>query len=140
MSSAIDSRGFPSLNGRRFRSVTDVDGGDVGPTTVFDYSEADGVVHASYAGGSIERGFLVGTRTGDELDFRYVQLRSDGTTASGHCVSVITREPDGRLRLEEAWEWESAPGHGTSTVEEIFGGEIVDDLDAEDLSLLDLLR
>jgi hypothetical protein len=128
------------LNGRRFRSLTDADGGDVGPATVFDYQEAGGVIHASYSGGSIERGFLVGTRAGNTLDFRYAQLRSDGTTATGHCISVISREPDGRLRLDETWEWESEPGSGTSSVEEIFEGEVVDDLDPEDLSLLDLLR
>jgi hypothetical protein len=140
MSSGADRSTFPSLNGRRFRSETEVDEGDVGPATVFDYHEADGVIHASYSGGSIERGFLVGIRAGNALDFRYVQLRGDGSTAAGHCTSVIDREPDGRLRLDETWEWESAPGNGTSTVVEIFDGEVVDDLDPEDLSLLDLLR
>jgi hypothetical protein len=131
---------LPSLHGRRFRAVEDVEGGDVGPATVFDYSEADGVIQASYSGGNVIRGFLVGTRDGDELDFRYAQLRADGTTAGGHCHSVIGREPDGRLRLDETWQWESEPGHGTSAVEEIFEGEVIDDLDPEDLALLDLLR
>jgi hypothetical protein len=131
---------LPSLNGRRFRSLAEVDGGDVGPATVFDYYEADGVVHASYSGGGIGRGFLVGTRVGDELDFRYAQLRTDGTTANGHCHSMIRREPDGRLRLDETWEWESAEGHGTSSAEEIFDVELVGDLDEDDLAALDLLR
>jgi hypothetical protein len=27
--------------------------------------------------------------------------------------------PDGRVRLEETWEWESRAGHGTSVVEQI---------------------
>jgi hypothetical protein len=26
---------------------------------------------------------------------------------------------DGRLRLDEVWEWESKPGSGTSAIEEI---------------------
>lgn len=132
---------LPSLNGRRFRSLEDVGGGgDIGPATVFDYHEADGVVHASYSGGSIGLGFLVGTRTGDELHFRYAQLRTDGSTATGHCHSVIGEEPDGRLRLDETWQWESAAGRGTSTMEEIFEGELVEDLDEDELAALDLLR
>ena len=88
----------------------------------------------------VERGFLVGTRAVDRLDFRYAQLRADGTTATGHCVSVISRLADGRLRLDETWEWESASGSGTSSVVEIDDGEVVEDVDPEDLSLLDLLR
>ncbi|CAM5538315.1 N-acetylglutamate synthase OS=Streptomyces glaucescens OX=1907 GN=SGLAU_09595 PE=4 SV=1 [Streptomyces glaucescens] len=52
-------------------------------------------------------------------DFRYVQLKHDGTTSSGHCVSRVVELPDGRVRLEESWEWESQPGRGTSVVEEI---------------------
>lgn len=81
----------------------------------------DGQVWAAYEGGDVARGQLVGTRTGDRLDFRYVPLRSDGTTASGHCVSRVTALPDGRLRLEEGWQWESQPGSGTSAVEQVPG-------------------
>jgi len=110
----------PSLDGRRFRSVAEVDGGDVGVETVFEYAEsADGVIHAGYAGGAVTLGFLVGTRDGDALDFRYAQLRADGTTATGHCRSVASLLPDGRVRLDEKWEWESAAGSGTSAVEEL---------------------
>ncbi len=106
------------LNGRRFRSTADVAGGDVGTGTVFEYDESDGVVSAMYSGGSIVLGFLVGTRTGLKVSFRYVQLRDDGTTASGRCESVIENLDDGRLRMHERWAWESQEGSGTSVVEE----------------------
>jgi hypothetical protein len=109
----------PSLDGRRFQAVADVAGGDVGAQTVFEYVEDDGVVHARYAGGAIRLGFLVGTRDGDTLRFRYAQVRADGTTASGRCESRIEALPDGRLRLHETWAWESQPGAGTSIVEEV---------------------
>jgi hypothetical protein len=106
------------LNGRRFRSVADVAGGDVGTDTTFEYEEEDGVVSAMYSGGAIRLGFLVGTRDGDSLAFRYAQLREDGTTATGRCESRIETLEDGRLRLHETWAWESQPGEGTSIVEE----------------------
>ena len=58
--------GVSSLDGRRFRAVAEVAGGDVGPQTEFEYVERDdGVIHARYAGGAVRLGFLVGTRAGD---------------------------------------------------------------------------
>jgi hypothetical protein len=108
-----------SLDGLRFRSLADVEGGDVGTETIFHYAEDDGVVHARYEGGAVVLGFLVGRRDGDRLEFRYAQLRADGTTATGHCVSQIETLADGRLRMNETWHWDSADGSGTSTVEEI---------------------
>jgi hypothetical protein len=107
------------LHGRRFRSVAEVAGGDVGTDTVFEYEEEDGVVSAMYAGGAVRLGFLVGTRTGLKVSFRYAQLRTDGTTATGRCDSIIENLDDGRLRMHERWAWESQPGEGTSVVEEI---------------------
>ncbi|WP_175412354.1 hypothetical protein [Streptomyces sp. TRM64462] len=108
----------PSLDGRVLYPVADQSAGQVGTRTRFRYHEDGGRVWAQYAGGDVVRGFLVGTRAGDRIDFRYVQLRTDGTTASGHCRSTVVLLPDGRVRLEESWEWESQEGGGTSVVEE----------------------
>ncbi|MEV7523574.1 hypothetical protein [Streptomyces sp. NPDC091371] len=107
-----------SLDGLVFVPVADQAPGQVGRETRFTYHEQDGRVWAEYSGGDVVRGHLVGTRAADTLDFRYVQLRLDGTTASGHCVSRLTELPDGRLRLDETWTWESQEGSGTSTVEQ----------------------
>jgi hypothetical protein len=109
----------PSLDGRRFRPAADVSGGDVGAQTVFEYVEDAGIVHARYAGGAVRLGFLVGTREGDVLRFRYAQVRGDGSTATGRCESRIEVLEDGRLRLHETWAWESRDGEGTSVVEEV---------------------
>jgi hypothetical protein len=110
----------PSLDGRVF-TVVDSGGGVATAATVFRYAEYDGVVTATYEGGTIRRGFLVGTRSGDSLDFRYVQLHADGSTATGHCVTQLELLADGRVRLNETWEWESRPGRGRSVAEELAG-------------------
>ncbi|MFG3493679.1 hypothetical protein [Streptomyces sp. NPDC047928] len=107
-----------SLDGLVLYPVADQAPGQVGTGTRFTYHERDGRVWAEYAGGDVVHGHLVGTRAGDRLDFRYVQLRRDGRTASGHCLSTVVELPDGRVRLEETWEWESQEGRGTSVVEE----------------------
>lgn len=108
-----------SLDGLTLAPVADQAPGQVGTRTRFAYHEKDGAIWAEYAGGDIVRGCLVGTREGDRLDFRYVQLKRDGTTSSGHCASTVVELPDGRVRLEETWEWESRQGSGTSVVEQV---------------------
>ncbi|MEU5978582.1 hypothetical protein [Streptomyces sp. NPDC047315] len=108
-----------SLDGLVLSPVADQAPGQVGVRTRFEYHEQDGRIWADYEGGDVVRGHLVGTREGDRLDFRYVQLRTDGSTSSGHCVSTVVELPDGRVRLEESWEWESQEGSGTSVVEQL---------------------
>jgi hypothetical protein len=107
----------PSFDGRVF-TVADSGGGVATTDTTFHYSEEDGVVTATYRGETIRSGFLIGTRTDDALDFRYVQLHTDGSTASGHCVTELEVLPDGRIRLNESWEGESRAGSGRSVAEE----------------------
>ncbi|MER5944654.1 hypothetical protein ABT127_01175 [Streptomyces sp. NPDC001904] len=108
-----------SLDGLFLAPVADQAPGQVGTSTRFAYHERDGRIWADYAGGDVVRGHLVGTRSGDRLDFRYVQLKTDGSTSSGHCLSAVSELPDGRVRLDETWRWESQEGRGTSVVEEI---------------------
>jgi GNAT superfamily N-acetyltransferase len=108
----------PSLDGRVFRTSGPVVGGHVNADTEFRYRERDGVVWAAYNGGAIRHGHLVGTRDGDALELRYTQLLTDGTTATGRCRSEVETRADGRLRLNEAWAWESTAGEGTSVVDE----------------------
>src|SRR3954453_3826358 len=117
--SAVSEVSAPSLDGRRFRPAAAVSGGDVGAETVFEYVEDDGIVHARYGGGAVRPGFLVGTREGDVLRFRYAQVRADGTTATGGGEARIGPRPRGRRGLPETWAGESQDGAGTSTVEEV---------------------
>lgn len=109
----------PSLNGRRFRDVTDERAGDVGANTIFEYHQDGEIVWARYSGGSIVLGFLVGTRQADTLSFRYSHLTTGGETASGRCDSTIAVLSDGRLECRERWQWESRPGAGTSIIREL---------------------
>jgi len=108
----------PSLEGRQFTAVDNASG-EVDASTVFVYHEEGDLVWARYGGGGVRLGFLVGTRDGDEIDFRYTQVNPEGETSTGHCRSRVEQLPDGRLRLEEKWEWESRGISGTSVVEEL---------------------
>ncbi|RQG93818.1 hypothetical protein [Natrarchaeobius chitinivorans] len=108
-----------SLDGRTFVGVENSDSGDVGSDTRFRYEQDGNRVYANYAGDGIVDGHLVGTFDGERLDIRYAQLTEDGETATGHSVGRVERLEDGRLRIEDEWEWESKPGSGVSVLEEI---------------------
>jgi hypothetical protein len=108
----------PSLDGRVFRVAEMGAAGEASAETVFEYHEDNGVVWARYHGGAVRLGFLVGTRHGDRLDFRYSQLNENGETSNGRCSTTLSVLPDGRVRLSEVWAWESKPGSGTSAAEE----------------------
>jgi hypothetical protein len=117
--SAVTDAGDASLEGRMFRVAQMGEAGEAGAATVFEYHEQRDLVWARYHGGRVRLGFLVGTRSGDRLDFRYSQLNESGETSNGRCTTTISKLPDGRLRLDEAWEWESRGGAGTSAAEEV---------------------
>ncbi len=80
---------LPSLDDRRFTAAAQAEGGEIRPTTVFHYHEADGEIWAEYAGGEVRRGFLVGTRADDTLSFRYSHLNTDDETASTQCPDQL---------------------------------------------------
>jgi len=48
-----------------------------------------------------------------------VQLHTDGSTASGHCSTELGVSSDGRIKLNETWEWESRAGSGQSVEVEV---------------------
>jgi hypothetical protein len=110
-----------SLDGRRFRPPDDATGGDVGTDTEFVFHQEDDLIWARYDGGRVRLGYLVGKSDGVHAEFRYTQLLIDGTTANGWSRDRIEVRPDGRVRLHEAWRWESKIGAGSSVLDEVSG-------------------
>jgi hypothetical protein len=110
-----------SYDGRRFRSVSNSAGGDVGRDTVFCYRQRGDVVWATYEGGAVKFGILVAKADAlGNLDMRYQHVSGDGSFRSGRCLSSPEKLRDGRLRLREQWEWTAGEeGEGVSILEEL---------------------
>ena len=108
-----------TLDGLKMRVVTTATSGVVSADTVFEFQQQGMVVTARYAGGRIMAGFLAGKWEKGRLPFRYVQVTNDGAVESGRSVGHVSRLPDGRVRLEEHFQWESKQGSGTNVFEEI---------------------
>ncbi|MEM7729486.1 MAG: n-acetylglutamate synthase [Pseudomonadota bacterium] len=108
---------------RLFRPVATDGGGDVGGDTLFRYDQRGDVLIASYSGGAVEYGSIVGTVHPDgSLTFLYQHVTKDGALRAGRCQSRPEVLPTGRIRLHESWEWTSGLGageRGTSVLEEV---------------------
>ena len=110
-----------NYNHKTFCPVANSENGEVSGETVFHYRQTGNIVTAEYAGGNIVQGHLIALvdETG-RLDMRYHQVNKQGELQTGFCRSVPEILPDGRIRLQETWQWTSGDcSSGSSVVEEI---------------------
>jgi len=108
-----------SLDGRTLVGVENADQGEVSGDTEFRFEQDGNRIYAQYSGGEIIDGHLVGTLKGNQWDIRYAQINENDETATGHSIGEITVLNDGRVRIEDQWEWESQEGTGESILEEV---------------------
>jgi hypothetical protein len=102
----IGGAGEPlDLDVRLFEVVECSPASAISPDTRFEFRESSGIVEATYAGGQIVRGLLVGTRTDDLVTTAYAQLHVNGELRTGKGEMRIERMPDGRLSLTERYTW-----------------------------------
>lgn len=108
-------------NDKKFRPVANTENGETSAETVFHYEQRDNILTASYNGGKIVNGHLIGLVADDGcIDMRYHQVNSSGELMTGICKSVPEVLPNGKIRLYETWQWTSGDGYsGTSVIEEI---------------------
>jgi hypothetical protein len=111
----------PSLDGVRMRAIGTGDTGQVDGNTLFVFSQHGNTISARYSGGAVEPGYLVGRVTADRLVFRYCQVDLRGDVHGGRSACLVGLLPDGRLRLQEHFHWESREGSGTNVLEEAEG-------------------
>lgn len=115
-----------NYDNRKFRSVANSAGGDVGAETVFHYHHDGEWVWADYSGGEIVYGTLI-AKCGQDgtLDMRYQHLNHHGELMTGECISTPESLADGRIRLYEKWRWTSGDlSTGESAIEEIISPEL----------------
>lgn len=108
------------LNNKRFRSLSNDAHGDVGDETLFHYYQEDDLVWASYSGGTIRQGNIIGRwQKSGKLEIRYQHVSTDNAFKTGKCLST-PELVDGKLRLHEQWQWTSGDqAKGTSIIEEL---------------------
>jgi hypothetical protein len=107
--------------GRKFRPVSNTPNGEVNGETLFCYEQAGDLLTATYAGGGIRHGSMVGIcDASGNLRFCYQHVSDDGALRAGYCESTPQILADGRIRLRERWRWTlGGEGEGESIVDEV---------------------
>ena len=110
-----------NYNNRVFRLVSTTGNGEVGATTLFHYYQQGNIVWGTYEGGTVRLGnFLALADENGCLDLRYQHINQQDELMTGFCKSTPTVLDDGRIRLDEKWQWTSGDrSEGVSAVEEI---------------------
>jgi hypothetical protein len=94
------------LDGKRLAALVKDPNGDAGSDTVFCYRQRRGRVWAMYDGGRVRFGALTGVVTpAGQLDIRYHHVDPAGEIRTGWCKGTPVRRADGRMQLEEEWQW-----------------------------------
>lgn len=109
-----------NYNGKIFAPVQNSENGETSNETRFLYQQDGSVLTASYAGGKIIKGQLIGLvdKLG-QIDMRYQQVNDQGELMTGICHSKPEVLPNGKIRLYETWQWTSGDrSKGTSLLEE----------------------
>ena len=108
-----------NLDGVKMFVNTTALNGEVSRETILEFKQIGAIVSATYSGGNINHGCLVGIIEEDRLEFRYAQVGSDGRLDGGHSSCEISKLEDGRLKIVENFQWESREGSGTNIFEEL---------------------
>ena len=107
-----------TVDDKFFTAVENSRSGEVSDKTIFCYHQKENVIWAEYSGGSILKGFLIGTMDEDHhMHFNYQHMNTDGELRTGSCDSEPSVE-NGKLRFNEKWKWTMGE-EGTSVIEEI---------------------
>ena len=109
-----------NLHGKTFQSLSNTANGEVSDATTFHYHQEGKVIWATYEGGAVLKGFLVGKMVGQSLQFTYQHLNQDLNIMTGQCESFAEKLENGKLILKEYWQWTCGDfSKGESTVVEV---------------------
>jgi len=110
-----------NLNGRKFISVSNTSNGEVSEETIFNYSQRGDMVEATYSGGEIIKGYLIGKFTDtNKLYFSYQHINREMNIHIGEAESYIERQEGSKFRLKETWRWLNRDrSEGSSVIEEL---------------------
>lgn len=95
-----------NLDGKKFRSISNTENGEVDSETLFHYYQDNDIISATYHGGLILKGHLVGKQLeSGQLEFVYHHINRDGQLMFGKCTSTPALTADGKIKFFEEWQW-----------------------------------
>lgn len=98
-----------NLNNVKMNVIETAGNGIVNELTIFTFSQTDNFISATYSGGQILKGYLVGILNQNKLSFSYCQLQTNGKMDNGQSECDILIENE-KIRLIEHFTWASRNG------------------------------
>lgn len=110
-----------SYNNKSFRPVSNSENGETSSETIFRYKQEGNIVTSEYSGGKIQKGLLIGlVEDSGIINMRYAQVNDKNELMTGICTSTPEMLPNGKIRLNESWQWTSGDeSKGNSIIEEV---------------------
>ena len=110
-----------NYDGKIFKTRSNSANGETSSETVFHYKQTDNMVTATYSGGTIKLGHLLGiVDDSGNIEIRYHQINEYLEFRTGICYSKPQILDNGKLLLHETWQWTSGDySKGNSIIEEI---------------------
>ncbi|MEJ5056143.1 n-acetylglutamate synthase [Sphingobacterium sp. MYb382] len=109
-----------NYNGKIFKPISNSENGETSDETFFYYQQTENILTATYQGGQIKTGHLIGLIDDQgNIDMQYHQVNKNGALMTGICKSTPEILANGKIRLHEVWEWTCADrSKGESIIEE----------------------
>lgn len=109
-----------NYHNKYFKPVKNTENGETSSETLFHYQQSGNILSASYSGGKILQGHLIGlVDEAGVIDMRYQQVNDKYELMTGICHSEPELLPNGKIRLHERWQWTSGDkSTGNSIIEE----------------------
>ena len=74
--------------------------------TRFNYFQKEDLVHATYKGGQIREGYIVGRQVAfNEIELLFQCVTVDNELKAGQSKGTITEDSNGKLLLTFEWNW-----------------------------------
>ncbi|MCI5055172.1 MAG: n-acetylglutamate synthase [Flavobacteriales bacterium] len=95
-----------NYNGRKFRVLGNSENGEVSDDMVFEYFQEGKILTCRYFGDKILEGHILGLVQEDgTIQMTYHQINDQLNHRTGKGISKPIILEDGRIQLEEHWEW-----------------------------------
>jgi hypothetical protein len=109
-----------NYNDKIFRPISNTENGETSNETIFKYRQTGNILTSEYSGGKIKYGHLIGLVDNDgNIEMRYHQVNDKDELMTGICKSKPEILENGKIRLQESWEWTSGDkSKGQSIIEE----------------------
>jgi hypothetical protein len=110
-----------NYNNKKFRPVSNSENGEVSSEMIFQYKQTGQILTCNYQGTKILKGHLIGLVDDvGNISMRYHQINQNGELMTGTCNSRPELLKNGKIRLNEEWQWTSGDkSKGKSILEEI---------------------